>query len=60
MRVAGGIRSKARAAAGTKSNFVLITHPRCLRQVFSNKEFDLRCVTLMLIFVCSVVLKPCS
>lgn len=41
LRVAGGVRSKTRAAAGTKSNFVLITHPRCLRRVFSNKEFDL-------------------
>lgn len=41
LRVAGGMCSKARVAAGTKSNFVLITHPRCLRQVFSNKEFDL-------------------
>lgn len=38
LRVAGG---EARAAAGTKSNFLLITHPRCLRRVFSNKEFDL-------------------
>lgn len=41
LRVAGGICSKARAAAGAKSNFVLITHPCCLRQLFSNKEFDL-------------------